>query len=813
MQKAGHLSGFIRLVQTTPEFVCVLGLRQAFQLANRLMSHSSLVSNHNQEICYDTTFNIGDFFISTLLMRNVEIAEEPYFPIAFFIHDRKRTEDHEFFFKTISTLLIVNDNIPFISDREQAIDAGLKAFPELYKNRLFCSNHLVKNAERHSAKNATQDDAKKFTSEVKKLAFCNSLDKYLELESKFSDGWTESLRSYFDRHLSEDLSMNFRKLDEKRFYIYFRGKKSIVNTGSEAFHSRFKKVFSAEKITRTEQVVISLFIDQHNKLREFNRAYQSTGKYTTKPEFDHLRNQLIELPTVKMDVEELMISAKQAVIACEPEVVENNFDNFAEKRLAEEVIQSGGIFFVKEFNTFLVKNPFKEDHNTVKILSSGKFSCDCKINKKIDCLHLIAAKMHLNQNEEIKAYQPHQKYSQLTRTYTREPKGGKKQPRQRDLDKFPVSDSIISLPAPSLNFLSQNDDFSLLGSPAQSPEQSEAEEAEIDDSEPESDESEFEYSHLMTEAGLIARQKMLTEYEEKMKSFDSLKKATSMLRANLENIEEHTPWAILDRMGTLLGQDRVILDDLDWNAVLRSKPVPNNSIAELLVKASRFFLDDVHLNPEHHWISGGRRPYYLTDEDLKHIKSKDEWISGDAVTWALFDLQSQFPAITGFLPLRHIEKPNEIRLAQNDYGIFAQIINTGVHFVTICGYFTPTEISLNVYDSENYAFRSDGIQMEEKMFDILCGCFRQHQATKFNFTFCEVDQQTPGNCGINAIANLTAFLHAIDPTSITYSNKREYSMRKHFETCFTNGRLDPFNYEPCIARKTIKGSAPKPRKP
>lgn len=127
-----------------PEFLCFLGLEQAFELANRIMKHSENTAYYNQELCYDTTFNIGEFFISTLLIRNIEMGEEPYFPVAFFIHDRKKTETHQYFFKKIKKLLQINLNIPFITDREMAIEAGLKEYLALHANRLFCSNHIVK---------------------------------------------------------------------------------------------------------------------------------------------------------------------------------------------------------------------------------------------------------------------------------------------------------------------------------------------------------------------------------------------------------------------------------------------------------------------------------------------------------------------------------------------------------------------------------------------------------------------------------------------------------------------------------------------
>lgn len=245
--------------------------------------------------------------------------------------------------------------------------------------------------------------------------------------------WPEKLQQYFNVCLANDLENNFRKLDERRFPIYLNHK-SMVNTGSEAFHSSFKRVSGAEKINRTEHVVIALFIEQLHKLYEFNRSFTPFGTYSIKPELKHLSKQV--LPLVNLNFENLLANVKKAVGESEPEVLSNQYDNYTEKKLARMVIDSQKIVLVEQMKTLVVEHPFKDEKALVSIQTNGDFHCTCKAIKKVDCFHRIAAKLFLNSTEKIKQFQPWQRFSQIKRTYTKEKKGGKKQPRLLDVDTF-----------------------------------------------------------------------------------------------------------------------------------------------------------------------------------------------------------------------------------------------------------------------------------------------------------------------------------------------------------------------------------------
>lgn len=323
-----------------------------------------------------------------------------------------------------------------------------------------------------------------------------------------------------------------------------------------------------------------------------------------------------------------------------------------------------------------------------------------------------------------------------------------------------------------------------------------------DESEDENEDDLPDYTHLITPEMEEKIESTRIHYQMKRTQFEDL--LLPMITTMQDEIDRktretrHEPSSIYDHMATLLNVKLEFLHVYNWGTLLQHQPLPNDTNEKLLLAESVRFKS--LLIDEYLWKSGGRYTYYLTDTERRIVENSSEWLTNDAITWAMFDLQKQFPCITGFLPMSAFET-NTVNLALSDYGIFAQIINIGNHFVTICGYFSPTAIVLNIYDSLNIAFQFNDFTVQHFLLKSVSDCFRNHMTDKIEFTFCEVDKQTDGNCGFNAIAMLVAFLHAFDPCSIKFVS----NLRKHFKNCFNEIGLTPFDHVPCAtrSRKTV----------
>ena len=97
------------------------------------------VSSDPVTLHYDTVFNMGDFYLSTLVFRNSMFKKDPITPVAFFIHSRRYQEDHIRFMTTIrqSLPLLAAKKVVIVTDREFDFS---EVFP-LCLN-VFCWNHL-----------------------------------------------------------------------------------------------------------------------------------------------------------------------------------------------------------------------------------------------------------------------------------------------------------------------------------------------------------------------------------------------------------------------------------------------------------------------------------------------------------------------------------------------------------------------------------------------------------------------------------------------------------------------------------------------
>ncbi len=69
-----------------------------------IMDHLKIASDLNDDpviFHYDTTFNMGDYWVSPLIFRNSVMDGDPLIPLAFLIHTRKRQKDHREFFEHV----------------------------------------------------------------------------------------------------------------------------------------------------------------------------------------------------------------------------------------------------------------------------------------------------------------------------------------------------------------------------------------------------------------------------------------------------------------------------------------------------------------------------------------------------------------------------------------------------------------------------------------------------------------------------------------------------------------------------------------
>ena len=122
-----------------PRLILVFGVDSLWQELKSLKEETKFVT-----LSYDTRFNLGDYFLSVLLLRHGAFKENPIIPLAFLLHQKKDKECHTTFFRTLKTQYsnIVKNakNIIIITDRKESI---VQAIMEVFPNWNHCLAGII----------------------------------------------------------------------------------------------------------------------------------------------------------------------------------------------------------------------------------------------------------------------------------------------------------------------------------------------------------------------------------------------------------------------------------------------------------------------------------------------------------------------------------------------------------------------------------------------------------------------------------------------------------------------------------------------
>ena len=140
---AYDLTGFVSKIVTYPDLIIVCGIPKMLNEIENLL-HTDVHSP--QLLSYDTTFQLGDIYVSVLLMRHTIFQSAPVMPILFLLHERKLESAHEELMKHVAvncpTLANCRNeiNIPIVTDEERAICSSIDKWLTGVI-RLRCWNH------------------------------------------------------------------------------------------------------------------------------------------------------------------------------------------------------------------------------------------------------------------------------------------------------------------------------------------------------------------------------------------------------------------------------------------------------------------------------------------------------------------------------------------------------------------------------------------------------------------------------------------------------------------------------------------------
>ncbi|XP_065896214.1 uncharacterized protein [Dysidea avara] len=285
---AYDLDGFIAKIITYPDLVVVCSHPKMLAEMRNLIR---IGNTHGQLFSYDTTFEMGNFYVSALLMRHVLFYGSPVMPIAFLLHERKLETSHaelmKFIASEFSTLGQVGhrDKFPLVADDEKAICLAIdKNLPGII--RLRCWSHTIA-AVTHWLRDhkALSPEYPVYKGDLRSLFHSASAEEYQSSLDKLKVNWSQSFLDYYMNEIHPDINSIGRWiLEPLGLYNPYSG---ITTNQSEGFNTVMKR-FDKWKEAPLDSVIFSLYQLQTYYYNEIQRGLCQCGDYKLTTDFASL---------------------------------------------------------------------------------------------------------------------------------------------------------------------------------------------------------------------------------------------------------------------------------------------------------------------------------------------------------------------------------------------------------------------------------------------------------------------------------------------------------------------------------------------
>ncbi|XP_076809184.1 uncharacterized protein LOC143452201 isoform X1 [Clavelina lepadiformis] len=285
------LEGFVLDIHLYPQLQITFGIAELF----RELREVTLTGNSNLFLYYDTTFNCGDFYISTLLFQHQLFKERPIVSVAFYMHESKEKLAHEYFF------LILKRKFPFLSqhplkivtDREKSIVAAIKnVFPSW--SQFICWNHLIRDTKFWLQRNMSgPHDKLMYQNDVHSLLRSKSAVDFENDLYMLSENWEPSFATYFKNHIHDDIISKAGRWLLVASHIYNDG---ITTNPAESFNAQLERVLQHKEV-RVDEFILSVYFLQNYTYKELLRGKCGLGDWHLVNENNTLSVEDVEFPS------------------------------------------------------------------------------------------------------------------------------------------------------------------------------------------------------------------------------------------------------------------------------------------------------------------------------------------------------------------------------------------------------------------------------------------------------------------------------------------------------------------------------------
>ena len=192
---AYDIPGFVWKINTYPDLSVIFGMQELLEELDNVL----LLESDNQLLSYDTTFQLGDFYVSPFIFRHTIFSEKPCVPAIFLLHERKLTSTHSEFFNELRSRIpsLRKSKSPLVTDREHAITTALSStFPNL--PLLHCWNHIFRDVRFWlRAQHASSSDISLYLDDAFQLFHQETKEDYDKLLEQLSRTWDALFEKYY----------------------------------------------------------------------------------------------------------------------------------------------------------------------------------------------------------------------------------------------------------------------------------------------------------------------------------------------------------------------------------------------------------------------------------------------------------------------------------------------------------------------------------------------------------------------------------------------------------------------------------------
>ena len=340
---------FIHSIHTFPNLVVICGHSLMLDELEKVLYFDTI----EQCLSYDTTFQIGDFYVSALIFRHIIFRENPCMPALFLIHERKFQQHHEILFNFLKDKVkLPRRPIACVTDGEIGIINAMSVVPNLVDVR--CWNHILQ-------------DCGRWLTEKGCIFGQESREKSLEAIDQLQEAWLGDFKKYFNDRISPNLTKVCKWAIDKitRFDPY----SGITQNQSESMNKLLKSL-NKWKEAPVDVVVLSFLRLHQYYIKEISRGRAGLGNYNLRPQYYSAKIDLSDIVQFAVCQPQDIVNAirENQFIASPVQEESIKVDDHPKVDIhmsrADELIKNDRIVFSPKLGTFTTKGTDDQSEKT-----------------------------------------------------------------------------------------------------------------------------------------------------------------------------------------------------------------------------------------------------------------------------------------------------------------------------------------------------------------------------------------------------------------------------------------------------------------